>query len=182
MREIEEEWRPIKGFESLYEVSNLGNVRSLDRVIYSEKRSNQIWKGKQLSIKKKNKGGYHLITLNKNGKQYYFTIHRLVAEAFIPNPLNLPQVNHKDENKSNNRVENLEWCTESYNHNYGTAIERANLKRNVSVNQYTLTMEFVKQWKSMKDVERELGIGAGNISHCCKHHIKHAGGFIWRYA
>lgn len=110
-----EEYREIKGFEGLYEVSNYGNVRSLKR--------NKILK--QINIK----GGYKRVSLYKYGEQYFKAIHRLVAEAFIPNPDNLPCVNHKDENPSNNNVKNLEWCDYKYNINYGTANERRSAKR-----------------------------------------------------
>lgn len=114
-----EEWKPVVGYEGLYEVSSLGRVRSLDRYV---KNNYSYWlrKGKVLSPEK-NKDGYLLVSLCCNGKRYLRTVHRLVAEAFIPNPDNLPEVNHINEDKSNNRVENLEWCTRKYNINFGTA-------------------------------------------------------------
>ena len=117
-----EEWRPIEGYEGLYEVSNTGQVRSLDRYVKNNY-SYRLQKGKVLSPEK-NKDGYLLVSLCCNGKQNLRTVHRLVAQAFIPNPNNLPQVNHKDENKSNNRVDNLEWCDQAYNNLYGTRQER----------------------------------------------------------
>ena len=112
-----EEWRPIEGYEGLYEVSNLGRVRSLDRFYY------RLHKGKVLSPTK-DRYGYLTVTLNCNGKSKTIKIHRLVAQAFLPNPDNLPQVNHKDEDKTNNNVDNLEWCTAKYNVNFGTRQER----------------------------------------------------------
>ena len=114
---IEEIWRPIEGYEGLYEVSNLGRVRSLDRFFY------RLHKGKVLSPTK-DRYGYLTVTLNYNGKSKTIKIHRLVAQAFLPNPDNLPQVNHKDEVKSNNCVDNLEWCSAKYNVNFGTRQER----------------------------------------------------------
>ena len=114
---IEEIWRPIEGYEGLYEVSNLGRVRSLDRFYY------RLHKGKVLSPTK-DRYGYLTVTLNCNGKSKTIKIHRLVAQAFLPNPDNLPQVNHKDEVKSNNCVDNLEWCSAKYNVNFGTRQER----------------------------------------------------------
>ena len=108
---MNEEWKPVENYEDLYWVSNLGNVKN--------KR-----KDKKLSI---NLDGYYVVNLSKNGKSKIFTVHRLVAQAFIPNPDNLPQVNHKDENKLNNNVDNLEWCNSNYNHNYGTRNKRAGL-------------------------------------------------------
>lgn len=110
-----EEWRTIPGYEGLYEVSNTGRVRSLDR--YDSR--NCFRKGKVLSPVKSNIG-YLLVSLCCNGKYKGFTVHRLVAQAFIPNPDNLPEINHKDEDKTNNSVENLEWCDRKYNNNYGS--------------------------------------------------------------
>ena len=112
-----EEWRPVVGYEGLYEVSNIGRVRSLDRFYY------RLHKGKVLSPTK-DRYGYLTVTLNCNGKSKTIKIHRLVAQAFLPNPDNLPQVNHKDEDKTNNNVDNLEWCTAKYNVNFGTRQER----------------------------------------------------------
>ena len=111
----EEIWRPIVGYEGLYEVSSYGRVRSLDR--YDNK--NHFRKG--LIMKQNNDGrGYMSVILCLNGKIKKYLVHRLVAQAFIPNPDNLPEVNHKDENPENNSVTNLEWCDHSYNINYGT--------------------------------------------------------------
>ena len=109
-------WKNIQGYEGLYQISNLGRVKSLH---YNKEK-----------ILKPNKygAGYYGVALSKNNKHKRYSIHRLVAIAFIPNPNNLPQVNHKDEDKTNNRVDNLEWCTNEYNMNYGTRNERANEK------------------------------------------------------
>ena len=118
-----EEWRPVVGYEGLYEVSNTGRVRSLDRYIKTCYGSYRLHKGKVLSPTK-NKDGYLQVSLCYNRKIYKKYVHRLVAEAFIPNPYNLPQVNHLDEDKTNNRVENLEMCNANYNMFYGTRAER----------------------------------------------------------
>lgn len=122
-----EEWRSIKGFEGYYEVSNLGRVRSLDRYVTCNNGVNvynRFKKGVILKTGVKG-GGYLFVGLHKDGcKTIEPSVHRLVAEAFIPNPENLPEVNHKDENKTNNSVDNLEWCTRAYNTNYGTRGER----------------------------------------------------------
>ena len=110
-----EEWRSIEGYEGLYEVSNTGRVRSLDR--YDNR--NYFRKGKVLSPGK-DTVGYLFVILTCNGKRKAINVHRLVAKAFIENPDNLPQVNHKDEDKTNNNVDNLEWCTAKYNNKYGS--------------------------------------------------------------
>ena len=113
-----EEWRDIKGYEGKYQVSNLGRVRSLN--------FNKTGKIKELSYAKRR--GYLGVTLFKDKKPKTFAVHRLVAEMFIPNPNNYPQVNHKDENKLNNNVENLEWCTVLYNNCYGTRLKKVSEK------------------------------------------------------
>ena len=111
-----EEWKEIPGYEGLYEVSNTGQVRSLDR--YDNR--NCFRKGKVLSPGK-DTNGYLQVILSCNGKHKSIKVHRLIAQAFIPNPDNLPEINHKNEDKTNNRVDNLEWCDATYNINYGTA-------------------------------------------------------------
>ena len=112
-------WRPVVGYEGLYEVSNTGQVRSLNRYVKGKGKSYRLQKGKMLSPIK-NKDGYLQVNLCCNGKNKMFLVHRLSAQAFLPNPDNLPEINHKDEDKTNNIVDNLEWCDRSYNNNYGT--------------------------------------------------------------
>lgn len=114
-----EEWRPIEGYEGLYEVSSYGRVRSLDRYVRTCYEAYKLQKGKILSPAK-DKFGYLKVVLNCNGKHKTINVHRLVAEAFIPNPDNFPQVNHRDEDKTNNIVDNLEWCDAKYNISYGS--------------------------------------------------------------
>ena len=153
----EEIWRDIVGFEGLYEVSTKGRVRN--------KKNGKILGGG-------NSGGYKQVDLK--GKAYL--IHRLVALAFIPNPQKLPQVNHIDENKGNNNVDNLEWCSPSENVNHSS------YKQSCQVKQLTLDGEFVKVWKSSWQIERETGYRQGNIIQCCKRKRKQAYGFRWEYA
>lgn len=117
-----EEWKDIVGYENLYQVSNLGNVRSLDRTIIRSHGEKLTVHGKIL--KPMISRGYCYVRLNNCGNWKDKQIHRLVAQAFIPNPDNLPEINHKDEIKINNYVENLEWCTREYNVNYGNRSEK----------------------------------------------------------
>ena len=115
-------WKDIEGYEGLYQVSNKGRIKSLNRIDSRGHKVNE----KILSSKPNNKG-YLRVHLYKNGKRKPFSVHRLVAIAFIPNPNNLLEVNHKDENKENNTVDNLEWCDRKYNANYGGRNERASV-------------------------------------------------------
>ena len=143
-----EEWRPVVGYEGLYEVSNTGRVRSLDR--YDSR--NCFRKGKVLSLFK-DRYGYLSVVLSCNGKYKTTTVHRLVAQAFILNPDNLPQVNHRDEDKINNNVENLEWCTAKYNNTYGTRQDRV---RNSRIKNGTYTgLSKEEYWKNYYEKNRE---------------------------
>ena len=118
MKEI---WKDVPNYEGLYQVSNLGNVKSLDKYVNSGIKNNTSVKRKgQLLKQSLKKNGYLQVTLTHNNIRKYIGVHRLVAQTFIPNPNNLPVVNHKDENPLNNCVNNLEWCTQKYNCNYGT--------------------------------------------------------------
>ena len=127
---MEEIWKPIVGYEGYYEVSNLGRVRSIDRVVVDKTGRRQFKKGTLLNYRP-DRQGYYIVALSINRKYKTKCVHTLVADAFIPNPDNLPQVNHKDEVKSNNCVDNLEWCSAKYNANYGNRNKKvieANIK------------------------------------------------------
>ena len=121
----EEIWKPIPEYEGIYEVSNLGNVRSVDRYLDCKIKNvnKHLWKGRIISQQKR-KDGRLTVALYSHSKRKRMLVHRVVADAFIPNPNNYPCINHKDENPANNKVENLEWCTYKYNNNYGTFAER----------------------------------------------------------
>lgn len=127
------------------------------------------------------KNGYLCVSLYKNRKKKTFHVHRLVAEAFIPNPDNLPCVNHKDENKANNSVENLEWCTNKYNNSYGTRNERIGKVKSKTVLQLRMDGSLVRVWSSTAEVERQLGYSPGNISQCCRGKRHSAYGYKWCY-
>ena len=129
----------------------------------------------------KNYKGYFFVILSKNGKAKKFYIHRLVAEAFIPNPLNLPCVNHKDEVKTNNCVENLEWCDCKYNINYGTAIKRMTKANSKTVLQLRKDGSLVRIWPSTIEVHRQLGYSHGHISNCCRGKRHSAYNYKWCY-
>ena len=120
-----EEWKAIQGYEGIYEVSNFGNVRSVDRYLDCKIKNvnKHLWKGRIISQQKR-KDGRLTVALYSHSKRKRMLVHRVVADAFIPNPNNYPCINHKDENPANNKVENLEWCTYKYNNNYGTFAER----------------------------------------------------------
>ena len=176
---MNEIWKDIDEFEGLYQISNLGNVKSL----------NYNRTGKERILKPGNNGcGYLFVILYKNGKLKHFTIHRLVANAFLENPDNKSDVNHKDEDKTNNNVDNLEWMTSKENNNYGTRNERMakslinHHKKSKSVLQFTKNVEFIKEWPSTMQIERELGFANSAISECCNEKRKSAYGYIWKFA
>lgn len=186
---MQEIWKDIPEYEGLYQVSNLGRVRSVDRYVNSNIRNNNkvLRKGKILKPAKTKT--YLSVGLCNGKKQKTKNIHQLVAQAFIPNPNNYNCINHKDENKYNNNVNNLEWCTRKYNNNYGKRLNKIskslinNPKICKKVNQYDKNHNFIKQWESTMEIERKLGIKNTHISDCClkKEHYKTAGGYIWEY-
>lgn len=182
-----EVWKDIKGYENLYQGSNLGRARSLDTYRKSKNGTVKFYRGRILKPGT-NKDGYLQVNLYKNNKLKRFLIHRLVAEAFLEIPEELKhlkgtrylQVNHKDENKLNNNVNNLEFCNCKYNINYGTAIERSSKKRSKPILQYTLDGQFVREWKSIRECGRN-GFNQGHVAECCRGERKTHKGFIWKY-
>lgn len=125
--------------------------------------------------------GYKIVTLRKNNKNYTKTVHRLVAKAFIDNPDNLPLVNHKDENKQNNNVNNLEWCSYQYNNTYGTCLIRRSQTRSKQVCQYDLNNKLIGIFDSIKTAGVATGINRNNITNVCKGKRNTAGGYKWQY-
>lgn len=172
-------WRDIEGFEGLYQVSNKGRVKSLARY---HVRNDRIMKTSY------DKDGYKRVCLRNNGIKIYKLIHRLVAKAFIPNPNNYPVINHKDENHSNNKVENLEWCTVEYNNNYGT--RNGNFRRKVY--QYTIDGELIAVYEKMADAAKSIHGFISNIVNACNggffdktrnkwHKMEKYKGYKWSY-
>lgn len=198
MSEIEI-WKDIPEYENLYQVSNFGKVKSL----------NYRRSGKERILKPSNDGkGYVIVDLYKNGEKKHFKVHQLVALAFIPNdnPIEKIEINHKDENKQNNHVDNLCWCSHIKNINYGTRNERvseklkdkfkdkenhpmyrkhhteeAKQKMSKPILQFTLEGIFVRYWDSATTASRELNLNQGSICMCCKGKRNKCGEFIWKY-
>lgn len=202
---MNKEWKPVVGYEGLYEISNNGEILS---------------KTRRKILKQNNSKGYNRVILSKDGKPQHFLVHRLVAIAFLPNPHNLPQINHKDENKLNNNVENLEWCDAKYNINYGnhnqklsiskkdwwkddakrqwmseskkgeknpnyrkkyTEEEREKISKrlNKKVYQYTIDGVLVAEYESVKEAATINGYDRGNLSKACRGIIRY--GYKWSY-
>ena len=167
-----EEWRDVAGYEGLYQVSSEGRVKSLER---KGRKSERILKP---GVRSK---GYLFVVLCAGGKSRMFSVHRLVCTAFHDNPENKLDVNHINENKTDNRIENLEWSTRKENLNHGTRNERAAKTRSKPVAQYTLDGELVKIWPSTIEVQRKTGFGCGSICKSAKGKYKQAYGFRWKY-
>lgn len=182
---MEEEWREIEGFNGMYLISNKGRVKS-----YKQR------KEKFLSTHKTH-GNYIIVNLSSNGKNKSYRLHRLVAKAFIPNKDKKEFVNHIDGNKHNNSVSNLEWCTRQENEIHAwkngmkekiriTSIANSKTARkyihiNKPVRQFDLNMNFIKEWDSAFQVQKQIGIDSSAISKCCRKKLKKAGGYIWQF-
>lgn len=180
-----EEWRAVAGYEGLYEVSNLGRVRSLGRTINRVTRWGTV---KPYTIKPRvlkplhSQGDYCYVHLFDNDRtSTNHKIHRLVAKAFVPNTDNLNEVNHIDEDKENNRADNLEWVTHIANCNYGTRNERSAAKRGRQVEQLTLDGHHVAFYQSASEASQMTGVGRKNINECLRLRTQTAGGYRWKY-
>lgn len=164
---MKEVWKDIKGYEGLYQVSNLGNVKSLRKNRY---------------LKINTYSEYDKVVLYKNKKASIFYIHRLVAENHIDNPNNYNCVNHKDENKRNNRIDNLEWCTRLYNCNYGKRNEKmSKTKSKYKIVQKDKSGNVIKIWQSIWELVHNTTYKKENIRHCCQNKYKYAYGYKWEY-
>ena len=166
----QEVWKPVVGLEGLYEVSNKGRVRSVDRDIIRSDGRVQHKKGVVLKQFITNKG-YPYVMVNKGYKQHLKTVHRLVAQAFIPNPSNYPVVNHKDENKTNNCVENLEWCTQSHNMTWNglsKRIARKTKDRPSKLRKPVIDLNTGLIYQSRMEANEKLGIRWNSIKDMCE--------------
>ena len=172
-----EEWKNVKGYDGYYQVSNYGRVWS--------NKTNKI-----MRHHRDNKSGYCRLILRKDGKSIGHTIHRLVAEAFIVNQYNKPHINHLDENKENNRTDNLEWCTRLENEHWGTKRERclkhtdykAIAEKNMKpINQYSLDGTLIKEWRTAQECKKEYGYDNSHIAKCCNGKEMTAYGYVWKY-
>lgn len=177
-----EEWRDVIGYEGLYQVSSFGRVKSFCR-------------GKDKILKHdKNCFGYLNVKLYKCGiKRKHFRVNRLVAQAFIPNPDNLPCINHRNECRTDNSVWNLEWCTHKYNNNYGNhkrklskpcgeeTKRKLSIINSIPIVQLDMEGNVIREWQSAIEAERQLNISHGNINRCCKRKQKTAKGYRWKY-
>ena len=175
---MNEIWKPVAGYEGLYEVSNMGEVRNAKTLhILSPQKRNHGY----LCVSLYGKGGH------KTRGCRTLSIHRIVAEAFSENPQGYLEVNHIDEDKTNNRADNLEWCDRRYNSNYGTRgsrISRANTngKKSKPVSQFSTNGELIATYPSFHEAERVTGIGTSSISWAVRNGSGYTNGYIWKYA
>ena len=171
-----EEWRDVVGYEGLYQVSDQGRVKSLER-------KNCLGRTVKERILKSrtNRYGYMEVNLCAGGKRKVFAVHRLVCQAFHENLDNKPQVNHLNEDKKDNRACNLEWCTCKENNNHGTRNVRMAKAQSKQVGQFTREGKLIKIWPSLSEVKRQLGFSQSHISEAARGKLKTAYGFIWKY-
>ena len=176
---MEEIWKDVVGYEGLYQVSNKGRIKSICSHVRLQ--NGELMKKKPHILKPQNRCGYRCVNLFKDGRSRTVNIHRLVAESFLCNPHNYEVVNHKDENRANNNVDNLEWCTYAYNINYGTAKRRRAISQGKVVIQLDKNGRFIKRHLTLMDACRDTGVDFRNISLCCNRRRKTAGGYHWKF-
>ena len=183
-------WKDIEGFEGYYQVSNMGRVKSLERTVCNGRGYYKI--PERILKPKKNRGGYLQVHFYKDGKEKFYSVHRLVATAFCENPEGYTDVNHKDENKQNNCMENLEWCSRLYNNTYNGRAKKIGKKvaeklrndpnRSKPVIAIHKINGLILEFPSVREASRQTGINLGNLCSCLKGKQKTAGGFAWHYA
>lgn len=188
-------WKDIKDYEG-YQASNLGRIRSLDRYVKCGIKNNGVVLKKGKILKQNpNIHGYLQVHLSKNNKSKMLTVHRLVAQTFISNPQNLPQVNHINGIKTDNNVENLEWCTakENIKHSWKTGLSKpykhpkgvlTDYSKSLckKVNQFDLNHNLIATYSSLSEASRNTPCSVGDICSCCKNNQKTSHNFIWKYA
>lgn len=177
---MEEIWKDIKGYEGLYQASNLGHIRSVGYRQSSRGRNKDYY----ILNPGRDTSGYLNCVLFKNKIRKSYKVHRLIAQTFIDNPFNYTDVNHKNEIKDDNRIENLEWVTHEQNMRYGTIRDRMKQKmQSISkqVIQYDLFGNKIKEWDSIREAARNNRVSGCNISNCCKGRCKTSGGYIWKF-
>lgn len=177
-----EVWKDVKGFEEAYQVSNLGRIKRKRRID-----SNNRTQKERIMQPSIYSNGYMNVDLRMNNKKRRVSVHRLVAETFIDNPLNLPQVNHKDENKTNNCAANLEWCTAQYNIRYNKGVERRRetaIKKSNEVSKYSLDGKFIEKYRCPSDAADSVNGACSEIVSCCyrKAHSLSYRGYMWRFS
>lgn len=171
-------WRDVTGYEGLYQVNERGEVKSLERTKSNNLGQQRV--SERILAQVPDKDGYLRVCLSKDGKHTPALVSRLVAREFIPNPDNLPVINHKDENKQNNNVDNLEWCTVRYNTCYGTGLKRAAMKQGRPVVQMK-DNDVISEYYSTHNAASQTGIPQSNIYKACEGARKTAGGYQWRF-
>ena len=186
-----EVWKDIPNYEGLYQVSNMGRVKSLDRYVVSKRPQDSIERKRfypSTILKAFFYGNYLMCHIGINRKMKAVKYHRLVCSVFHPNPKGLPEVNHLNEIKTDNRAENLEWCSRVHNARWGTSIKRSSIARknnadlSLVVYQFTLDGKFVEKYPSATEAERKTGIKMTNIlSVCHNKRASSAGGFLWSF-
>ena len=181
MSKNKETWKDVKGYEGLYQVSDKGRVKSLERISIMKNGSKRLIRERILKPRPTKDGYVQVYLCNGRGEKKNSFIHRLVCEAFHKNPMNEPCVNHIDENKTNNTANNLEWCTYAENNRHGTHSARVAKTQGKPVGQYTTDGKLVKVWQSIREVERQLGFSHGFIGDTARGKHKTAYGYVWKY-
>ena len=190
--EEKEIWRDIQGYEGYYMVSNMGRVRSVERTIWNSGKGCYKTVHERILKPGKTNTGYLFVFLHKDGKAKFYTVHQLVGNAFLSNPQGYKELNHIDEDKTNNNADNLEWCSRSYNCSYNDRAKKAGKKLAEKLRNHPKKSKpviaihkingLILEFPSAHEAERQTGINQGNITKCCKGKKESIGGFYWYYA